>query len=144
MISPKLTLEVTRLHAEICSGLADPRRILIIYALSEQSRNVSQIANEVDISQPAASRHLTILRERGIVSANRAGQSVIYMLQDQRIIQALDLLRAVLADKLKSQADLANSASETFSKYPNQFIRRNTRENIINPRSRDRWHDGCH
>ena len=116
MISPQLSQEVTRLHAEICSGLADPRRILIIYALSEQSRNVSQIANEVDISQPAASRHLTILRERGIVSANRAGQSVIYMLQDQRIIQALDLLRAVLADKLKSQADLANSASETFSK----------------------------
>ena len=115
MISPQLSQEVTRLHAEICSGLADPRRILIIYALSEQSRNVSQIANEVDISQPAASRHLTILRERGIVSANRVGQSVIYMLQDQRIIQALDLLRAVLADKLKSQADLANSASEAFS-----------------------------
>lgn len=115
MISPQLSQEVTRLHAEICSGLADPRRILIIYALSEQSRNVSQIANEVNISQPAASRHLTILRERGIVSANRAGQSVIYMLQDQRIIQALDLLRAVLADKLKSQADLANSASESFS-----------------------------
>jgi ArsR family transcriptional regulator len=88
---------------------------LIIYALSEQSRNVSQIANEIEISQPAASRHLTILRERGIVSAYRAGQSVVYMLQDQRIIQALDLLRAVLADKLKSQADLANSASESFS-----------------------------
>ena len=115
MISPKLSQEVTRLHAEICSGLADPRRILIIYALSEQSRNVSQIANEIDISQPAASRHLTILRERGIVSANRAGKSVVYKLQDQRIIQALDLLRAVLADKLKSQADLANSASESFS-----------------------------
>ena len=115
MISPQLSQEVTRLHAEICSGLADPRRILIIYALSEQSRNVSQIADEVDISQPAASRHLTILRERGIVSANRVGQSVIYMLQDQRIIQALDLLRAVLADKLKSQADLANSASESYS-----------------------------
>lgn len=115
MISPKLSQEVTRLHAEICSGLADPRQILIIYALSEQSRNVSQIANEIDISQPAASRHLTILRERGIVSANRAGKSVVYMLHDQRIIQALDLLRAVLADKLKSQADLANSASESFS-----------------------------
>jgi len=88
---------------------------LIIYALSEQSRNVSQIANEIEISQPAASRHLTILRERGIVSASRAGQSVVYMLQDQRIIQALDLLRAVLADKLKSQADLADSASEALS-----------------------------
>ncbi len=115
MISPQLSQEVTRLHAEICSGLADPRRILIIYALSEQPRNVSQIANEIEISQPAASRHLTILRERGIVSANRAGQSVVYMLQDKRIIQALDLLRAVLADQLKSQADLANSASESYS-----------------------------
>ena len=44
-----------------------------------------------------------------MVSAQRDGQSVIYTLADGRVIQALDLLRAVLADKLKNQAALAST-----------------------------------
>lgn len=109
MITPALTQEVTRLHADICSALADPRRILILYALAEKPRNVSEVAKEINISQPAASRHLNILRERGMVSSQRSGQSVVYELADERTIQALDLLRGILADNLKSQADLADS-----------------------------------
>ena len=109
MITPSLTQEVTRLHAEICSALADSRRILILYALAEKPRNVSEVAEEINISQPAASRHLHILRERGMVSSQRSGQSVVYELADERTIQALDLLRGILADNLKSQADLADS-----------------------------------
>ena len=109
MISPSLTQEVTRLHAEICSALADPRRILMLYALAEQPLNVSEVAQAIGISQPAASRHLNILRERGMVSAQRSGQSVVYKLADERTIQALNLLRGILADNLKNQADLADT-----------------------------------
>lgn len=109
MITPSLTQEVTRLHADICSALADARRILILYALAEKPRNVSEVAEEINISQPAASRHLNILRERGMVTSHRSGQSVVYELADERTIQALDLLRGILADNLKSQADLADS-----------------------------------
>lgn len=106
MITPTLTQEITALHAGICSALADPNRILILYSLYEKPNNVSDLAKEVGVSQPAASRHLNLLRERGLVSAQRDGQSVIYTLTDGRVIQALDLLRAVLASKLKSQAAL--------------------------------------
>jgi ArsR family transcriptional regulator len=113
MVTPTLTQEITALHADICSALAEPRRILILYALNERPRSVSELAEELAISQPAASRHLNLLRERGIVSAQREGQSVIYTLADARIIQALDLLRAVLASKLKSQAALAETVSAT-------------------------------
>jgi len=109
MVSSSLSQEISQLHANICSGLADPRRILILYALHDKPSNVSDLADVIGISQPAASRHLNILRERGMVSAQRDGQSVIYTLDDVRVIQALDLLRAVLADKLKSQASLADS-----------------------------------
>jgi DNA-binding transcriptional ArsR family regulator len=114
MITPSLTQEVTQLHANICSGLADPRRILILYALAERPHNVGELADELAISQPATSRHLMILRERGMVTAQRDGQAVIYQLADERVIQALDLLRGVLADKLKNQAVLANSVYESL------------------------------
>jgi len=113
MVTPSLTQEITQLHADICSGLADPKRILILYALAEQPRNVSEIAQDVGISQPAASRHLNILRERGMVSAKREGQAVVYMLADERIIQALDLLRAVLGDNLRSRGVLAQTVLES-------------------------------
>jgi len=113
MVSPKLTEEVTALHAGICSGLADPRRILMLYALSDKPRNVSELAEELGISQPTASRHLNLLRARGLATAKREGQSVVNTLADDRIIQALDLLRQVLASNLQSQAALAESVTES-------------------------------
>ncbi len=112
MVSPALTEEITALHAGICSALADPRRILILYTLNDKPSNVSDIAEALGISQPTASRHLNLLRERGLVTAKREGQSVVNTLADDRIIQALDLLRQVLASNLQSQAALAESVTE--------------------------------
>lgn len=101
-----LSQEVTALHAEICAALADPRRILLLYALSEHPCNVGDLSSQLDISQPATSRHLKILRERGLVTAMRDGVNVEYRLADSRLIEALELLRAVLRDHLAYHASL--------------------------------------
>ncbi len=98
--------EANQLHADLCAALADPRRILILYLLADHSINVSDLANAVGISQPAASRHLKIMRERGLVLAARQGASVEYSLSDPRLIQALDLLRDVLRDRIAHRASL--------------------------------------
>lgn len=110
-MADNLREEVTRLHAQVCSGLADPNRILIIYALAEGPKNVNDIARKLELPQPTVSRHLKVLRERGIVHAAREAQNVIYSLIDIRIIQALDLLRSVLASSLEDRAALARHAS---------------------------------
>jgi DNA-binding transcriptional ArsR family regulator len=47
-----------------------------------------------------------VLRERGMVIARRDAQSVYYSVADERIMQALDLMRSVLADLLQDQASL--------------------------------------
>jgi len=104
-----LSQEIHQLHADICSALADPSRILLLYALSERPYTVKDLASLLSISQPGTSRHLKILRERGLVRAVRQGPSVEYSLNDPRLIQALDLLRGVLRDGLSRRADLANS-----------------------------------
>ncbi len=98
--------EITELHAEICSAMGDPRRILLLYALSEEPRNVSDLAKYVGISQPTASRHLKILRDRGLVHSVRQGASVEYNLTDSRLIDALNILRSVLRDRLTYRASL--------------------------------------
>ncbi len=107
-----LSQEITQLHADICSALADPSRIMLLYSLAEKSMNVSDLANEIGISQPAASRHLKLLRERGLVRAERQGASVEYRLTDPRLIEALDLLRTVLRDRLSYRASLLESEEE--------------------------------
>lgn len=106
MESPSLSQEVNQMHAEICSGLADPTRILLLYALAEGEHNVSELAELVGITQPTASRHLKLLRERGMVRANRQGPAIEYSLSDERLIEALDLLRAVLRDSIAHRASL--------------------------------------
>jgi len=107
-----LKIEITQLHAHVCSGLSDPTRILILYKVAEKPTNVSELAEALEIPQPTASRHLKVLRERRMVIAQRDGKSVYYSLADDRIIQALDLLRAVLASSLESQAALIRKTSD--------------------------------
>lgn len=114
-MSDNLREEVVKLHAQVCSGLADANRILIIYNLAEGPRCVNDIAASMELPQPTVSRHLKVLRERGIVRAERDGQTNNYRLSDARIIEALDILRSILADQLKDQALLARQANERIT-----------------------------
>ena len=105
--------EVTRLHADFCSALADTRRLLLIYALAEGPKNVSQLTQELGVSQPSVSRHLKILRERGLVQAERNGTTVEYRLADKRLIEALDLLRAIMRDQWAHRAEILITEEES-------------------------------
>ena len=101
--------EVLQLHAQICAGLADPNRIMILYELSNGPRNVGELYTALNMPQSLTSRHLKILRERGMVTAERQGTLMQYSLTDKRLIQALDLLRAVLRDTLAKRAELVEA-----------------------------------
>lgn len=78
----------------------------MLYALNESPRNVTELTNELGIPQPTASRHLKVLRERGLVRAVKQGTTVTYHIADTRLIQALDLLRAVMRERLAYRASL--------------------------------------
>ncbi len=106
-----LESEVLQLHAQICAGLADPNRILILYELSTSSRNVTELSNTLKMPQPLVSRHLKVLRDRGMVIAERHGTVIEYSLADRRLIEALDLLRSVLRNVLSKRAELAGAIS---------------------------------
>ena len=98
--------EITELHAGICSSLADPARILLLYALSETPRNVNELAEYLNLPQSTTSRHLKLLRQQSLVSGQRDGQYIYYRLADERIIEALNLLRKILNDRLTYRASL--------------------------------------
>jgi len=110
-INQKLNDDVRQLHAQVCGALADPIRILILYMLSENPRSVGDIVKELDLSQPTVSRHLRVLRTHNLVTATREGVNVFYALNDRRVIDALDILRAVMTDQFTRQANLMNQAN---------------------------------
>lgn len=117
MISRELTQEISLLEANFCSALADPTRILILYALNEKPLNVTDITIELGITQPMASRHLRVLRESALVGSTRQGSSIIYRLSDKRVIQALDLLRSVMRASIQHRATLMKDlAAPGYSK----------------------------
>ncbi len=104
MVSITLVQEITKLHADFCSALADSTRLILLYALAEGPRNVSELTEELGHPQPTISRHLKNLRDRGLVVATRQGTSVQYSLADRRVIDALDILRSIMRDGIQKRA----------------------------------------
>ncbi len=101
--------EINHLHAQICGGIADPKRIALLYALADEAKSVTELADVLEMPQATVSRNLKILRDRGMVIARRQGANIYYSLGDKRIIRALDLLREVLAEDLSKRRALAEA-----------------------------------
>jgi DNA-binding transcriptional ArsR family regulator len=108
MVNQILKQEIIQLEADFCAALSEPTRIFILYALSERPMNVTELTHELGIPQPTTSRHLKILRERGLVDTERQGTVITYHLADVRVIQAMDLLRSAMRDRLTQRASLVN------------------------------------
>jgi DNA-binding transcriptional ArsR family regulator len=69
-----------------CSGMqsllaiADPTRRRIVELLAERDRTSGELVNEFDVSAPAISQHLNVLREAGLVSTRAEGQTRVQTL----------------------------------------------------------------
>lgn len=64
-------------------ALADPTRRRIVELLAVRDRTAGELVNEFDMSAPAISQHLNVLREAGLVSTRAEGQSRIQSLNPQ-------------------------------------------------------------
>jgi ArsR family transcriptional regulator len=65
---------------ETFKALGDPVRVEILKLLKENPRTVSELVNNFDVSQPAISHHLAVLKSVGLVTSRRDGRVVYYSL----------------------------------------------------------------
>ena len=63
-------------------ALADPTRRQIIESLALGETSFGELADTFEMSRPAVSQHLKVLREAGIVTARKDAQRRIYRLSD--------------------------------------------------------------
>jgi len=93
--------ELYRLQAEFCKGMAHPKRIQIIGILKSGEKTVSQLAKLTGIPQANMSQHLAMLRQLGLVNARRDGNSIYYAVSDRRIVDACELVRSCIGERLR-------------------------------------------
>ncbi len=98
--------ELQLLHENICKAVGDPRRIQLLYAIHEGRQHVSALAEALSIPQPTVSRHLAMLRQRGLVVADRDGSAVYYRLADDRLITILDTMRQIMREMFDRKATM--------------------------------------
>jgi len=102
--------QLYRLQAEFCKGMAHPKRIQILRTLKGGEKTVNELAKATGIPQANMSQHLALLRQLGLLTSRREGTSIYYSISDRRIIEACELVRSCIGERLKrSQMVLAIS-----------------------------------
>ena len=76
----------------LLKAMADPVRLRILYALTQQPLYVCELATLLDSSPPAISYHLRILLLSGLVKVRKEGKFACYYLHDKHLESTLRLL----------------------------------------------------
>lgn len=100
--------ELYRLQAQLCQVLADATRLEILGLLSGGPLAVKDLVAATGQRQAKISQHLAVMRQRGIVQAERDGTTMRYSLVDPRILDACRATRAVLLAQLQRGRELAD------------------------------------
>lgn len=94
------------LQAELCKTMSSATRLRIVHQLRQGKSCVGDIAQSTGLAQAKVSQHLSLLRGRGIVTAERQGSEMIYRLASPKIVRVCDLMRQVLAEQAEERSDL--------------------------------------
>ncbi len=86
--------------AFLAKSLADENRLRILLCLGNGKKSVSQIVEELSLSQPLVSHHLKELRRSLLVTVERRGPFIYYALSDPRIIDILLSLETLALELL--------------------------------------------
>ena len=103
---------IYQLHAEVCKSMANPTRLKILGLLRDGEKSVDHLKRRLGLHKANLSQHLSILRQRRIVSARRVGLNIYYQISNPKMIKACDILREVLFEQLKESKQLASDMAK--------------------------------
>ena len=98
--------ELYEIHAEICKVFSNSTRLEILNLLRDEEMSVTELIEKTKLSQANISQHLSIMKSKGIVISDRKGKNIYYKLSNPKIVKAFDIIREVLAEKLKENGKI--------------------------------------
>ncbi|MDQ0391652.1 ArsR/SmtB family transcription factor [Labrys monachus] len=72
-------------QADLFRALADPTRRAVFERLAAREMSVSELKAGFDVSQPAISQHLAVLKQAGLVIERREGRKAHYRIAPQAL-----------------------------------------------------------
>lgn len=93
-------------RARILKALAHPSRLFIVDRLSKKDHCVQELAEMVDADISTISKHLSVLKNAGIVKDEKEGQKVYYKLNCPCVLNFFTCVESVIATTVKEQAAL--------------------------------------
>lgn len=85
--APETTRAGYEAAAELFGVLSTPIRLRIISALCGSEKNVSQLLQEIEVSQPNMSQQLNVLYRAGVVDKRRDGAQMYYRIADETAVR---------------------------------------------------------
>ena len=96
--------DLFKIHAEMCKVFSNSIRLEILNLLKGEELSVTELIGKTGLSQSNISQHLSIMKAKGILLAERKGKNVYYTLSDKRIIVAFNIIKKVLIDRLQKDS----------------------------------------
>src|SRR5262245_17730004 len=98
--------ELQAFKARFFKALAHPTRIRILEILVRGSRTVYELQEALALDQPTVSQQLAVLRNHGIVNAEKQGLAVRYTLRDPLVGKLLEIARTIFNNHFLSTQGL--------------------------------------
>ena len=90
------TLDLMETNVETASNflkaIASPTRLMVLCALADGEKSVSQLTDMLDQRQATVSQHLARLRQEGLVTVRREAQSAYYAIADETTAEIVQVL----------------------------------------------------
>jgi DNA-binding transcriptional ArsR family regulator len=82
-------------------AIAEPRRRQILDLVRDEELSAGEIAAHFDVSRPAVSQHLTVLRGAGLLHERREGTSRLYRARPEGLADLRDFMNGFWTDRLE-------------------------------------------
>ena len=90
--------------ARCMKALAHPLRLKVIVVLNDKELSVQELVEAVGTTQSNVSQHLTIMRDKNILSARRDANQVFYRVGDCKVLDLVALTRNIFCNTVQSDS----------------------------------------
>jgi ArsR family transcriptional regulator len=96
--------DLIQIESDFLKAIAQPTRLKILYFLKGGERCACEIIPKMKEDQSNISRHLTHMRDMGILESRKEGVSVYYRIKDKRVFTLLSLVDEMVKSEIKEKA----------------------------------------
>lgn len=93
-------------RAKIIKAIAHPSRLFIIEELAKKERCVGELTEMIGADASTVSKHLSVMKNAGLVTVEKRGNSIFYSLRIPCIMQFIGCVEDVLSNNAREHIEI--------------------------------------